>query len=782
MSLRRLVRKASGFIPALGADLAHAKFLPRSSPPPLRRFSHSSSAPGASSLSAKASASLSMVSAQTLNVLHQVFPLDQPVRFGATVLGIFALMLLLRYREAIRKRIQQLQKESWIFGAGLRMVRITDHSDKTVLSTGAFQNLNLLQLNDAFIERNKNHPDLPLTTLGDYMSTLRPKGLPASMAFDDLPSILQREIEAGLTAGLLRALGPNLGRALLPAVGSGFVQAKAAKLAASIAGKWMASASTGTSGVEDKAGIPLPLMTLLAVADANARLNSETGGVEDVVEEGKASNLLDKFPGAGMTAMDKMVMGEVANGPSFSDEKSREMGLVREGQVFVMARDFEKAIAGMEARLGVEADCGGQRSTALKVAQEDAVQQEEDRGEMSVDSISFPGMKKPDSSAKKAAAYDPEDRSLSEPVPVNPRLFPDLHLGYGAAKSSHTKREILKMRLLALLLNKLGANYFKRVNHDDSLFSVEIGGRVVSTPSDFVQALIDSGHKVQVVPTSRLTTFGVGMCIKELDGSWTNVPLGVFLESGYEDKDGNMAPCMLPHSGLDMYISGPLVGHRADGTPSELALQHFIGIEGFCGWHTNANPLVPFNESVPMGERLSGQDVVRAVRISGLYANVLNGLATELGLPFGGYGLTAVCNDSAAIVQYILYGDVTIFPMTSIGRFMQRTMRYADKFRDRLRDLESLNPAAMEAEIAELGAITDAMRKLPSDINAAPSNSKSAARRMLRTLQPSLPFVLMSESKRVMESILEEEEKAEDRMREDSRSTADHRSTVGSRK
>ena len=49
------------------------------------------------------------------------------------------------------------------------------------------------------------------------------------------------------------------------------------------------------------------------------------------------------------------------------------------------------------------------------------------------------------------------------------------------------------------------------------------------------------------------------------------------------------------------------------------------------------------------------------------------------------------------------------------------------------------------------------MKLIPSDINASPSNVKSAASRLLNTLQPKLPFLLMEDSKEVMESILLEE-------------------------
>lgn len=44
---------------------------------------------------------------------------------------------------------------------------------------------------------------------------------------------------------------------------------------------------------------------------------------------------------------------------------------------------------------------------------------------------------------------------------------------------------------------------------------------------------------------------------------------------------------------------------------------------------------MPFNEGIELGQRLSGKDAVRSARVAALYANVLNGLATEMELPFG---------------------------------------------------------------------------------------------------------------------------------------------------
>jgi hypothetical protein len=359
--------------------------------------------------------------------------------------------------------------------------------------------------------------------------------------------------------------------------------------------------------------------------------------------------------------------------------------------------------------------------------------------------------------------YDPHGTKMSDPVPVNPRLFPGLHLGWGDAQCTHTNREVLKNRLISILLNKLGANYSKSTANTGggNLFCVELENeKVITTPWELIQALIVSGHKVQAVPACQVTTFGIALCIHEDDGSWSYIPLAAFLESGYEDAEGMTAPAFMPHSGLNMELTGPLFGSRVDGTPSKCSIQHYIAIDGYCGWQSNHNGDVPWLQVVECGTPVSGKEAVRATRLAALYANVLNGIATDMGLPFGGYGLTAVCNDSAAVIQQSLYGTSSIYPMTAIGRFAQLTLRYGKRFRSRLKDVPN-----MEKEVEDLCVLIKAMRQIPSDINASPTNASSAAKRMLHCLPRDRPFLLMDDTQTVMESILQEEE-AEDAVTE----------------
>ena len=166
--------------------------------------------------------------------------------------------------------------------------------------------------------------------------------------------------------------------------------------------------------------------------------------------------------------MDKMKRGEVVKGPSFCGRSD----LIPNH--FIVSEHFDKAIRAMEWRLSQGEDYGGQASTELKMAQETVLEQEAVNGK--------------DDVKLRSESYDPDHQTLGEPVPINPRLFPDLCLGYGNALSSHTKREVLKMRLLSILLNKLGANYYKQINGETDLFTIQMSTQddPITTSWEFV--------------------------------------------------------------------------------------------------------------------------------------------------------------------------------------------------------------------------------------------------------------------------------------------------------
>jgi hypothetical protein len=204
---------------------------------------------------------------------------------------------------------------------------------------------------------------------------------------------------------------------------------------------------------------------------------------------------------------------------------------------------------------------------------------------------------------------------------------------------------------------------------------------------------------------------------------------------------------LLPHSGLNLVLHGPLIG---DG--ERISIQHFIGIEGFCGWMSNHNANVPWLVDIECGPIVREKDaVVKGVRTAALYGLLLNIVGTELELPFGGYGLVGVCNDSAAIMEYILHGKTHIYPLTAVGKYSVQVMRKAKQLQSILKSI-----AGYSEEVQSIDDILWAMKTLPSDIHACPSCMVGAGTRMLHCLPAELPFKLMQSCKRVSEQLVAE--------------------------
>jgi len=629
---------------------------------------------------------------------------ERPFPFIVSTLVVLGSCLVWRYYAEIRRRLTIVKDESWIFGVGLEMERVKT-GEKAGFSS---EDLSLMELNSTFrYEAEKQ--GWRMITLGEYFMSLRPK----DFNMEDIPTetgreLVKREIEAGLVAGLLNVLGPKMGQIFLPALGAGFVERNIQNVSSQAVARWLAYKTPQTND-KDQGKIPVALMTLLSMASVHADLISNFS---------PSSRPLDgTTTESGKTAIDKFIHGEESDDDLFDSIKTP----------FVIDKDFDRMITSVEERLRVQKDL-----ETVEMKENGDAEKEESQ-----------------------YWYDPDDDTWTPPVPVNPRLFPDLYIGYGSASSTHTKREILKMRLLSILLNKLGSNYYQQVNFPEKeLFNVQLypGADVITTPDGFVEALIDSGHTVEVAVSSHPTTFGIGLCVKEDESTWSHVPLGVFVDSGYEDESGRKAPAMMPHSGVDMNVSGPIAGQRKNGAKSKLSIQHYIGIEGFTGWKPNHLPVIPFHDGVINGRTVTGSKAVQAARLCGLQATALNGVATELKLPYGGYGLTAVCNDSAAVIQHCLFGKCTIFPMTSIGPYLQRTYRYTQRLGN---DLNKLG--ANQDVLDDMEALIDALRNLPSDINPTPASAADAASRIVHTLPDNMAFELMNDSRDAMRSIMTEE-------------------------
>lgn len=349
--------------------------------------------------------------------------------------------------------------------------------------------------------------------------------------------------------------------------------------------------------------------------------------------------------------------------------------------------------------------------------------------------------------------YDPHSSASPDPEPVNEKLLPGLHFGWGDAPDTHTSREVVRNRLFCCLLNRLGFNYYRDEQGDSNHFVVKMTEKEkpMIRPEEFVSSLIDSGHSFVACSKQHITSFGIGLCIKEKDDSWSSVPLALFYQTGYADENGKEVHASAPHGGMELNIFGPLIGTGKDGNPSNCSLSDFMAIDGMCGWHSNHYTNAPWLEYVQAGKEYRGTAAADVVRIEALLSVVLNATGTELKLPFGGYGLTGVCNDSAALVDHVLEGTTNLQPLVTTGRFMIHLMRRFRKLRDNLG-----GKGNFRKEFSDIQKIIKAAQEMESDLSCTPGHLKSSARRIKHCMPIGSPFLLNVEAEDMLTKMVKE--------------------------
>lgn len=440
-------------------------------------------------------------------------------RTTALVVGAssFLVLIIARYRAAIRKRLGQLNV--------LRIVRTSD-TDETRVNPKMKQ----VELNPDFVKQCSQEGYPRMISLGDYLSSLRPSN-------GHLPDFLDTALQNAITRALLKGLGNRVGKALLPILGTSFFQDAISKLVTEI----LAHFATRHERV---GAVPLPLSAIPGVAQLNFNVQKSRGDISVDAQDWETSP---------KSSINLLRGGEVGYKPSFSEvvtpPASKDDLLVP--NPFIISKHWDRAITKMEDLLVAAGDDTKWKTTPMEDCDDEDQQGTPTSGTF---------------------VYDAQSKSMKTPIPIDETLLPDLHLGWGSAPCTHTHQEILKNRLLAVLLNRLASNYFYT---NEPLFQVYMdeSSKPMTRPTELMQALVDMGHSVESCVRSNVTTFGVALCVKEQDDSFTNIPLAVFMHNGFNDKDGNEAYAFLPHSGLNVEIrGGPLLQHAS--------IQHYIAIEG----------------------------------------------------------------------------------------------------------------------------------------------------------------------------------------------------------
>lgn len=571
------------------------------------------------------------------------------------VLSILVLMIglplyyLARYKGNIQKRMKQMETR---FSKGM----VYRDNKKNTTRRNNKMTIRCMELDPNFVkECSTQQHSWQLLSLGQYLSTLQLITENNNECQDDdssnntnvaITKLLTRELEATIGGVLLKHLGRNLGAALLPMLGITQFESVLAKVATNLA-SWVAAhilvdmaekEEDWDPTLTDRAAFPFTLAEIISFANLNQKIRSsppQNGNNNnhpsslEWMRRGEIGYDPSFAAAVGVScsnntnnthstaAASKKIEGEGSNdkecndnnSPQGNDDEFDAEDLIP--NPFIVEEHFEAAIYGMEGRM--------------------RLQQE-------VISATRPAANAERTTATTDTNYDPEDRSLPPPTPIDERLLPGLHMGWGDAKCTHTKREIIRNRLFACLLNKLSYNYYRKEqlqqadnDDDDDLFVAKLNGKDCKYPDELIQALLDSGHTIQICPRSCITTFGIAACVKEDDGTWSNIPIGFFFRTGFERFDGRPAYFVAPHGGLDMSIEGPLVGtNHKTGKSNKCDVQFYVAIEGMCGWHSNHNADVPWVKSTSTTDIYDEGQSLQAVRMAGLLSTTFNSIATEV--------------------------------------------------------------------------------------------------------------------------------------------------------
>jgi len=198
--------------------------------------------------------------------------------------------------------------------------------------------------------------------------------------------------------------------------------------------------------------------------------------------------------------------------------------------------------------------------------------------------------------------------------------------------------------------------------------------------------------------------------LREPNADGTSCPIlaTVMIDTGYKDASG--APITVPgvHSSLRFSISGPDASGDVD---------FYQGTDGtgFFAAGLNADRAYLGHQE---SDVFTGRDVVRAAGIASRWREAVASMSSGGNLLAGGYGQTGVCNDSVALIQTMLTGRTTLYPLA---------MNHG------------LVDGWLDTQIAKGGPDAAAWQRLRAGVDSLPADTAADPTQPARILS-SLPF------------------------------------------
>jgi hypothetical protein len=109
-----------------------------------------------------------------------------------------------------------------------------------------------------------------------------------------------------------------------------------------------------------------------------------------------------------------------------------------------------------------------------------------------------------------------------------------------------------------------------------------------------------------------------------------------------------------------------------------------------------------------------------------IVAVVFSRIATDLKLPFGGYGVLGMCNDSATLIDLAIRGETMSYPLLSTGRYLIHIVSYLVKLKDEFMALRgtgaALNNEKLNLVVSDTASLIQSTSTMPSDLHISPAS------------------------------------------------------------
>ena len=246
--------------------------------------------------------------------------------------------------------------------------------------------------------------------------------------------------------------------------------------------------------------------------------------------------------------------------------------------------------------------------------------------------------------------------ALPRPESHLKELAPGLY--QGDLPSAASDAQVKTNRVVAEVLHRLSRNASAASGEK---FEVKYAGHTFTRLDNFLEALQRDGYQVDVTFQQRIANFA--NLKTAVPGTtppkFVDVPATLMVKTGFVDSTGKEAIVPSAHSEMIVAIrSGP----GTKGPKLDADVKFYQGVEstGFFACNVHAEPkwCGRVNHT-----SLDGARALEAVKLAGLFTDVVGRTAKDLGLYAEGYGLTGVCNDSVAVVHQAMTGTAKEYPL-----------------------------------------------------------------------------------------------------------------------